>query len=224
MENLNKLSFYNRKINEQAIHIPMGNIRQEFDVNESIRPYLFRVVYVHKYHSPTDTFIVYLAPMEQTDLPIIKAQLPLDLLYTHKIIGSYNYDRPLDEKEAYIVKDKIFRLVTKINNGARYYLLCYGYLVNRYKNDDANTKKETGVQEFNFTEIGKQKFADGANYESYHLYHKNLIRLYKIMIKCRSREMNIPSNISKENLTKLAENFACSTKFKKLPKEFFVDK
>ena len=73
MENLNKLSFHNYKINEQAIFVPMKDIKQEFDIQKNIKLYLFKVSYVHKYHSKTNTFTVYLSPLENTKLPIIKA-------------------------------------------------------------------------------------------------------------------------------------------------------
>ena len=36
MENLNKLSFKTHKINEQALFIPMEDIKQEFDIKENI--------------------------------------------------------------------------------------------------------------------------------------------------------------------------------------------
>lgn len=223
MENLNKLSFHNKKINEKTIFIPMDEIKQEFDVKEYIKPYLFKVVYIHKYHSLTDTFICYLAPKEDSGLPIIKAQIPLELIYTHKIIGKYDYNRALTDTERYIIKEKIFRIVSKINLGyENCFVLGYGYLVNKYKNDDANTKLEQGVQEFNFTSEYLYKFRDGS-YENYYVFNKNLRKVVKIMLKCRSRELKIPSRIKKEELDDLISKVISTIKFKKLPENFFVD-
>ena len=219
MENLNKLSFHNYKINEQAIFVPMKDIKQEFDIQKNIKLYLFKVSYVHKYHSKTNTFTVYLSPLENTKLPIIKAQIPLELLYTHKIIGNYDYSRKLEDNEIYIIKERIFRLVNDINlKKKKYYLLCYGYFINKYKNDNANTKIEKGIQEFSFTEIGNKKIKD-RGFETYYLYHKNLTRIFKILL-LNKKPLYYKD---KEKLEDKANEMAHKAKFKEIPKEFFIE-
>ena len=218
MENLNKLSFKNYKTNENKIFIPMEQIKQEFDLEEYIKLYLFRLVYIHKYHSPTDTFICYLAPLENTNLPIIKAQIPLELIYTHKIIGNYNYDRKLEDNERYIIKEKIFRLIDKINNGyINYYVAGYGYLINKYKDDDDNTKIKEGIQMFNFTSIGKRKLKD-RGFETYSVFDKKLDRILKILL------LNKNPRIKKDSLKYEIAKLKCNIKFKELPEGFLIEK
>lgn len=222
MENLNKITFKNFKINESTLFIPMESIKQQFDINEDIKLYLFKVLYIHKYHSKTDTFTCYLSPIDSLDIPIVKADIPLELLYIHKFIGGYDYKRPLAEDEQLVIKERMYRSITNINMGyAHSYLLCYGYLINRYKNDDANTKITEGIQEFSFTENYRNKLKDGS-YESYFLFNFKLRNIVKLMLI--NTKPSLANKRNKEKLEIGINNILKVIKFKKLPDKFFEDK
>lgn len=210
MENLNKLSYTQYKINESTIEVPMEEIVQQYDDKKfATKPYLFKILYIGKYIKKTNEYIVYLGPLEKSKLPIIKATIPLEIIRTNKIIPGYDYNRPLEETELFILKERIFRKISNINEYCfnnrkygRYYVLCYGYLINQYKDDDAMTKREKGVQQFRLVSNSPKKIRD-RNYETT-CYVSNklnkILELYKL-----------PNN----------ENFK---KFKELPEKFFVDK
>ena len=222
MENLNKLSFKNYKVNEDKIMVPMEDIAQEYDIPEHAKLYLFKLVYIHKYHSPTNTFICYLSPLENKNMPIIKAQIPLDLIYTHRIIPGYDYNRALDDKEQYIIKEKIFRLIDKINSGyVNYFVISYGYLINKYKDDDANTKLTKGVQMFNFTSCGKKLLKD-KGFETYFIFSNKLDRLMKIILLEKNPRLKLKEN--KDILKGKALSLAYEASFKKLPEGFLSEK
>jgi len=196
MENLNKLTFKTYKINENKIYIPMSEIKQEFDINEDIKFYAFRVLYIHRYHSKTHTFTCYLQSIFDNST-IIKADIPIEIPYLHKIIGGYDYKRELSDSEIYTIKDDIFRTIDKINRKyIKCYLMCYGYYINSYKNDDANTKVESGIQEFNITSNYKKKLKD-RNYESYFLYTKNIDKFLKLIVLNKSNIKVDDTNIYK---------------------------
>ena len=217
MENLNKLSFKTYKINEQSLFIPMEDIKQEFDIKENIKLYLFKIVYVHKYKSKTGDFICYLSsPVAGS--PIIKAEIPLELMYIHKIIGGYDYERPLEDNEKFIIKERMFRLVDKLNRGYSFYLVCYGYMVNTYKNDDANTKVKKGVQQFKFTESFNKKIYD-RKYGSYYIYTNNLNKALKLYIRAKS-----PKKLTDLQLEDVVLGIRKNIKFNKIPEKFFIDK
>lgn len=217
MENLNKLSFKTYKINEQSLFIPMEDIKQEFDIKENIKLYLFKIAYVHKYRSKTGDFICYLSsPVAGS--PIIKAEIPLELMYIHKIIGGYDYERPLEDNEKFIIKERMFRLVDKLNRGYSFYLVCYGYMVNTYKNDDANTKVEKGIQQFKFTESFNKKIYD-RKYGSYYIYTNNLNKALKLYIKAKS-----PKKLTDLQLEDIVLGIRKNLKFNKIPEKFFIDK
>ena len=217
MENLNKLSFKTHKINEQSLFIPMEDIKQEFDIKENVKLYLFKVLYVHKYKSKTGDFICYLSsPVAGS--PIIKAELPLELMYIHKIIGGYDYERPLEDNEKFIIKERMFRLVDKLNRGHNYYLVCYGYMVNTYKDDDANTKVEKGIQQFKITESFNKKIYD-KKYGSYYIYTNNLDKALKLFVKSKS-----PKKLTDLQLENIVVELRKNLKFNKVPDKFFLDK
>lgn len=217
MENLNKLTFYKRKVNENKIIIDMNSIKQEFDIKENIKLYLFKILQITKYNSKTNKFLAYLSPLESTGLPIVRAWIPIDLIYLHKIIGSYDYIRDLEENEIYIIKERIFRIVDLINKGKNYYLISYGYLINTYKNDDANTKKESGIQDFGITENYPMKLIDGS-YSEYYIYSKNLFKIIKILIKNKN-----PYLRDKDKIELLSYKIFKNIKFKKIPEKFYID-
>lgn len=222
MENLNKLTFKNYHVNEDKIMVPMEKIAQEYDIPEHAKLYLFKLVYVHKYHSPTNTYICYLSPLADKDMPIVKAQIPLELIYTHKIIPGYSYDRNLEDNEQYIIKEKIFRMIDRINRGyINYFVVCYGYLINKYKDDDANTKLTKGIQMFNFTSCSKKSLHDGS-YETYYIFSNRLDRLMKIVLM--EKDMRLRYKRNKEILKNKASYLAHEASFKDIPEGFLNEK
>ena len=222
MENLNKLSFKRYKIDEKQLFIPMNEIKQQFDISEDIKMYLFKLVYVHKYNSKTDTFTCYLSPIESTGLPIVKADIPIELTYIHKVIGGYDYKRRLEPNEALIINERNYRLIDAVNRGfMSAYLLCYGYMVNTYKNDDANTKITEGIQTFNITKLYKHKLYD-KSYESYYLFNKSLRNILKIMLINKYPKLKLRHN--KDTLEGYIRKIYTKAKFQKLPTKFFIDK
>lgn len=208
MENYNNLKFKTYKINEKLLEIPMEDIKQEYDdIKYSNSPYLFKILYIAKYNKKTDEYICYLAPSKLSKLPIVKATIPLELIRTSKIIPGFN--GKLSDTEQYIVNERKFRLINKINYGTyhnyifgEYYILCYGYLVNKYKDDNAMTILPTGIQEFRLISKCKHKFKD-RNYETSCFITNKIHKLYQVY-----------------NLPKMEELF----EFKRLPEKFFVDK
>ena len=93
MENLNKLNYSQYKVNDKLLHIPMEDIKQEYDDKKfAKKPYLFKILYIGKYSSKTNEFIVYLGPPLKSKLPIIKATMPLEILRLSKLIPSYDYN------------------------------------------------------------------------------------------------------------------------------------
>lgn len=210
MENLNKLSYTQYKINESIIEVPMEEIVQQYDDKKfATKPYLFKILYIGKYIKKTNEYTVYLGPLEKSKLPIIKATIPLEIIRTNKIIPGYDYSRPLEETELFILKERIFRKISDINEHCfdnrkygRYYILCYGYLVNQYKDDDAMTKREKGVQQFRLVSNSPKKIRD-RNYETTCYVSNKLSKILEIY--------KLPNT----------ESFK---KFKELPEKFFVDK
>lgn len=156
MENLNKLTFTTYKYNESVLDIPMEDIKQEFDTYKYSKKYLFKVLYVAK-HLKDGNYIVFLGPIEGSNLPIVKATIPFEIIRTDKIIPNYAYDRELDKQEKYIVDERIYRSIDRINKwahsryGCNCYVLIYGYLVNSYKDANALTTLKKGVQEFHIS-------------------------------------------------------------------------
>ena len=208
MENYNNLKFKTYKINEKVLNVPMKSIKQEYDdISFSNTPYLFKILYISKYIKKTNEFVCYLAPSILSKLPIVKATIPLEFPRTIKIIPGYSGD--LTDNELYILNERKFRQINQINirtfNKIRFfsvYILCYGYLVNRYKDDDIMTKEEEGIQEFRLLTKSKHKFKD-RNYETTCYItdkEKKLFKVYKL-----------PDN---KDLFK----------FKELPDKFFLDK
>ena len=216
MENPNKLSFTKRNINEDSIKIDMENIRQEYDTKEFVTSYLFKISYVHKYFPKTNSYQCYLSPLLNNDLPICKANIPLNLQHIHKTISNYEYDRLLEDNEIYIIKEKNFRMIDQLNHGKSFYCLALGYMINKYKDDDANTKITKGIQNFGITESSLYKFKDG-KYESYIICSHNLIKLLKIKIK------TMYTNVPRETLNLYAKTLAKKAKFKSLPNNFFKE-
>lgn len=212
MKNLNKLSFTTYKINESCINVPIENIIQEYDYSNNIKLYLFRLEYIHKYKSSDNLYTCYMSCMFPNIL--VKAIIPLELIYIHKIIGGYTYDRPLEDNEKFIIKEKMFKLVDKINTKQlRYYLVCYGYFMNIYKDKDANTKVKSGIQYFNITENYHKKLND-RKYFSYFIYTKNLDKALAIYLSNKK--------IKKLELDKIRAKIKKEYKFKSLPDEFFI--
>ncbi len=159
MENVNKLSFLQYKINEKLIYTPMENIVQQYDNKKfATNPYLFKILYVDKYIKKTNEFIVYLGPPKESKLPIVKAIIPLEIIRTSKLIPNYDYVRVLDEDELFIINERIFRKINEINIGKTYYILCYGYLINQYKDDNALTTVKEGIQQFRLISDCPKKF------------------------------------------------------------------
>lgn len=209
MENLNKLSYTQYKINEKTIEIPMEDIIQEYDDKKfAKKPYLFKILYIGKYNKKNDEYSVYLGPLQKSKLPIIKALIPLEVIRYNKIIPKYDYVRPLEDNEKFIIRERIFRKISKINyncfykNRDSYYILCYGYLINKYKDDNALTKETSGIQLFRLVSKSPKKIRD-KNFETT-CYVSN--KLSKILELC-----NLPDK----------EDFK---KFKELPEKFFIDK
>lgn len=210
MENLNKLSYTQYKINEKSLNIPMENIIQEYDDKKfANKPYLFKILYIGKYIKKTNEYIVYLGPNKQSKLPVIKATIPLEIIRTNKIIPSYDYINDLEDNELFIVRERVFREISKINKDCfnnkkygRYYILCYGYLINQYKDDNAMTTLPNGIQQFRLISKCPKKLRD-RNYETTCYVSNKLNKILKIG--------KLPDNeILKE--------------FKDLPSNFFIDK
>lgn len=150
MENINKLTFRTYKVNEDTIQIPMEDIIHEYNTHEYSKPYLFKILYIDK-QLRDGNYIVYLGPVVDSKLPIVKATIPLEIIPTKKILP-YKEEAGIDASEKYIVNERNYREIDKINknigrksNG--YYLLIYGYLYNSIKNDNILTTKKYGVQE-----------------------------------------------------------------------------
>ena len=162
MENLNKLTFRTYKVDESKLYIPMEEIKQEFDLSKYSKKYLFKILYIAKHlKDDRNYYTVYLGAEEDSDIPIVKATIPLEFIMTDKILPNYQYDRPLDKQERFIVNERIYRIIDKLNYGLHkgykfdkysYYVLIYGYMVNSYKNDNALTTIKEGIQEFSISE------------------------------------------------------------------------
>ena len=198
MGTLNKLSFYATKVNEQAIKIPMELIKQEFDTKDYCKMYLFRVLYISKQQKNGD-FTMYLGPLENSRLPVVKATIPFEIIRTSKIIPGFNYDRVLTEQERYIVDERIYREVNKVNLRQKpCYILLYGYLINRYKNDNALTQIKEGVQELGLSTCTFKRFKG---------------RGFETTCFCTYKWDNICKMLQKEGMS--------VKKFKRLPKDFF---
>lgn len=156
MENLNKLSFTTYKYNDSVLEIPMEDIKQEFDTYQSSKMYLFNVAYVAK-HLKDGNYLVYLAPPEGVKLPIVRATIPFEIIRTDRILPNYAYDRELDKQEKYIVDERVYRSISRLNvwahgrRGCECYVLVYGYLVNSYKDANALTTLKKGVQDFHIS-------------------------------------------------------------------------
>lgn len=205
MENINKLTFTTYKINEEVINIPMDDIKQEFDTYKLSKRYLFKILYIAK-QLKDGNYIVYLSPMEGSNLPIIKATIPLEIIRTNKIIPNYTYDRPLDKQEKYIVDERVYRYIDKINRRAYrgyssgYYVLIYGYFVNTYKNNNALTTLKSGIQEFSISSKPSGSFKVTSTKTTTCLISNK----WKSICKALDKEYNVPE-------------------FKELPKGFFID-
>ena len=210
MENINKLSYLQYKINENTLNIPMEDITQQYDDKQfAKKPYLFKILYIGKYNKKTNEYIVYLGPPKKSSLPIIKATIPLEIIRTNKLIPKYDYIRPLEDNELFIIRERVFRKIDIINENCfdntrygRWYILCYGYLINKYKDDDALTKIPKGIQEFRLISKSPKKLKD-RNFESTCLVSNKLNKLLEIG--------KLP------NIKDLHD-------FKDLPDKFFIDK
>ena len=187
MENINKLSYIQYKTNENTITVPMEEIVQQYDDRKfATKPYLFKILYIGKYLKKQNEYIVYLGSPKVSKLPIIKATIPLEIIRTSKLIPNYDYIRPLEDSELFIIRERVFRKINEINencfNNTRYgrwYILCYGYLINRYKDDDAMTKITRGVQEFRLISNSHKKLKD-RNFESTCFVSNKLNKLLEI--------------------------------------------
>lgn len=205
MENLNKLSFTTYKYDDSKLNIPMEDIKQEFDTYKYSKKYLFNVLYVAK-HLKDGNYVVYLGPLENSNLPIVRATIPFEIIRTDKIIPNYAYDRELDKQEKYIVDERVYRSISRLNKwahsryGCKCYVLVYGYFVNSYKDANALTTLKEGVQDFHISTKPSGCF-------------------------------NVTSTKTTTCLVTTKWNKICSAlqkdyplpKFKKLPKEFFVE-
>lgn len=211
MENLNNLKFQTYKINDKSLYIPMEEIVQQYDDNKFAKsPYLFRIAYIAKYLKKTNEFICYLAPIKKSKLPIVKATIPLEIFRTKKLIPSYEEGQILDNHELFIINERKFRKIDEINeycyynrNYGRWYILCYGYLINQYKDDDAMTKKTEGLQQFKLISNCKLKFKD-RNYETSCYVTNKLSKIFDVYDK----------------LPKVKDLY----EFKDLPDNFFPEK
>lgn len=211
MENLNKLNYSQYKVNDKLLHIPMEDIKQEYDDKKfAKKPYLFKILYIGKYSSKTNEFIVYLGPPLKSKLPIIKATMPLEILRLSKLIPSYDYNRALTDSEMFIINERLFRTINEINEACyknrkygRYYMICYGYLINQYKDDDALTKKTDGLQQFRLISNCTQKFKD-RNYETSCYITNKISKIFEVYNK-------LPD----------IKDFR---EFKELPEGFFIEK
>lgn len=163
MENINKLTFITYKYNESVLNIPMDEIKQEFDSYTYTKKYLFKVLYVAK-QLKDGNYIIFLGPLENSNLPIIKATIPFEIIRTDKIIPNYAYDRELEKQERYIVDERVYKRINILNRKAHRgysncYVLAYGYLVNSYKDNDALTTLKEGIQEFRISTISDGYFS-----------------------------------------------------------------
>jgi len=210
MENINKLSYIQYKINEKTLNIPMENIIQQYDNKKfATKPYLFKILYIGKYNKKTNEYTVYLGPPKISNISVLKATIPLEIIRTNKLIPSYDYVRPLEDKELFIINERVFRKISEINERCfnnskfgRWYILCYGYLINRYKDDDAITKIPEGIQEFRLISKCSKRLKD-RNFETTCLVSNKLNKILEIG--------KLP------NVKELRD-------FKELPSNFFVDK
>ena len=211
MENYNNLKFKTFRINEKLLNIPMEDIRQEYDDSRKFAksPYLFKIVYIAKYLKKTNEFICYLAPNEMSKLPIVKATIPLELIRTTKLIPSYNEGDMLEDNERFIINERKFRLIDKLNEASfnnrlysGYYVLCYGYLINEYKDDNAMTKIPEGIQQFKIFTRCNKTFRDKNYITSCYVTNK-LSKIFEVSKIPRRKEF---------------------MEFKPLPKNFFVDR
>lgn len=210
MENYNLLKFKTFRVNDKSIYIPMENIIQQYDDEKFSKcPYLFKILYISKYIKKTNEFICYLAPNKISNLPIVKATIPLEIIRTKKIIPSYIEGEILDDHQLFILNERKFRKIDEINeycfNNRRYgrwYLICYGYLINSYKDDDIMTKKTEGIQQFKLITNCRKKFKD-RNYETSCYVSNNLRKIFEIAKLPNRKEL---------------------TEFKELPDNFFPDK
>lgn len=218
MENLNKLSFTNFKIDESKINIPMEDIKMEYDRKEDIKLYMFRVLYIHRYNQHTQEYTVYLGTVDGNKTKVIKAVMPLPLRLTHRVLPEYRYDRPIEGEEDYILKERIFREIDNVNKYHRgYYMLVYGYMKNVYKEQDAFTHLTEGVQEFRIGENTKQYIK---NYNLQNPKNKRDINTYQSLCFCHRNFDMIIKMIRK---IKKNENFYIDRpKFNKLPDGFFI--
>ncbi len=210
MKSLNSLDYLQFEINEKCLNIPMESIIQQYDDNKFAEtPYLFKILYIGKYNKKLDTYTVFLGPPFKSKLPIIKASIPLEIIRTNKLIPNYKYDRPLTEQEHFIINERVFRKISEINincfkrKKTGYYILCYGYLINSYKDDDAMTKKTEGIQQFKLITDCRKKFID-RNYETSCYITNKLFKIFYVYPK----------------LPKVKELM----EFKELPEGFFINK
>ena len=85
MENLNKLSYTQYRVNEKLIYVPMEEIVQQYDSKEfAKKPYLFKILYIGKYNKKTNEYTVYLGPPKKAKIPIVKASIPLEIIRTNR--------------------------------------------------------------------------------------------------------------------------------------------
>ena len=204
MENLNKLTFNTYNYNESVLNIPMEEIRQEFDTYTYTKLYLFKVLYVAK-QLKSGEYIVYLGPLEKSNLPIIKATIPFELIRTDRIIPNYAYDRELDKQERYIVDERVYKKINILNRKAHRgysdcFVLAYGYLVNSYKDNNALTTLKEGIQEFHVSTL-----SDGhINITSTKTTNCLVTNKWEKICSALRKEYDLP-------------------KFKELPKGFFIE-
>lgn len=210
MENLNKLSFKTYKINEKSIYINVQDIPQQYDSLEYSKLYLFKVVYIAKYQKD-DTFIMYLSPLESSNLPIVKAYLPFEYIRVNKLIPNYDYIRELTDNEQFIIKERLFRKISYINmlsrTKARYdcYILVNGYISNKYKDDNAMTTIEKGIAEFHPITKPKKLLRDRGYTTNCYVSDK-----WKKINKVLNTYNNVKTEFEEP-------------KFKPIPDNFFVD-
>ena len=209
MENLNKLTFRTYKVDESKLYIPMEDIKQEFDLTKYSKKYLFKILYIAKHlKDERNYYVVYLGSIENSNIPIVKATIPLEFIRTDKILPDYEYDRPLNKQEKFIVNEKIYRIIDKLNYGLHkgytfgkynYYVLIYGYMVNAYKNDNALTTIKEGIQEFSISEK-----ASG-------------------VIQLRGKTTTCFITNDWEKICNALQKEVKIPKFKELPKDFFLE-
>ena len=131
--------------------------------SDSPKKYLFKVLYVEK-QLKNGEYIVYLGPIAKTNIPILRATIPFEIIRTDKIIPNYTYDRELTKQERYTVDERVYRRIDLINKKAHRkmtsdcFVLIYGYFVNTYKDVNALTKIERGIQDFHISTQGSGCF------------------------------------------------------------------